>query len=103
MPTVYRQGDVLLVKVSFLPDDRQPLAPENDHHILANGEVTGHAHRILMRQAEMYSSGGGPYLYVPEAAQLLHEEHGIIEIPAGNYRVVRQREYTPEAIRQVTD
>jgi hypothetical protein len=33
----------------------------------------------------------------------VHEEHGAIPLPRGWYRVVRQREYTPGAVRIVAD
>lgn len=36
-------------------------------------------------------------------AQVVHDEHAPITLPPGNYRVVRQREYAPEQIRQVAD
>ena len=35
--------------------------------------------------------------------RLVHEEHGPIALAAGVYRVVRQREYFPGAIRPVAD
>jgi hypothetical protein len=34
---------------------------------------------------------------------LEHDEHDTIAIPPGNYKVIRQREYSPEAIRNVAD
>jgi hypothetical protein len=33
----------------------------------------------------------------------VHEEHGAITVPAGLYRVVRQREYVPGDYRYVAD
>jgi hypothetical protein len=36
---------------------------------------------------------------VPSGARVVHEEHGAISLPRGWYRVVRQREYTPGAVR----
>ena len=35
--------------------------------------------------------------------QLRHEEHAEITLPAGIYKITRQREYSPEAIRSVCD
>jgi hypothetical protein len=32
-----------------------------------------------------------------------HEEHAPIPLPAGYYRIVRQREYVPGSIRPVAD
>jgi hypothetical protein len=36
-------------------------------------------------------------------AALAHDEHATIMLPPGNYRIVRQREYSPEEIRDVAD
>jgi hypothetical protein len=38
-----------------------------------------------------------------ETATIIHEEHQPITLPQGTYRVWMQREYTPQAIRQVVD
>ncbi|OGT54434.1 MAG: hypothetical protein A3E01_02990 [Gammaproteobacteria bacterium RIFCSPHIGHO2_12_FULL_63_22] len=38
-----------------------------------------------------------------EGVALDHEEHTRIVIPPGDYRIVQQREYSPEAIRNVAD
>ena len=38
-----------------------------------------------------------------ERATVAHEEHGPITLPRGSYRVWRQREYSPEAVRPVRD
>ena len=43
------------------------------------------------------------FLKVDSESTLLHEEHGTITVPKGLYEVVIQREYHPEAIRQVLD
>ena len=34
---------------------------------------------------------------------LEHDEHETIQLPPGDYRIIRQREYSPEAIRNVAD
>jgi hypothetical protein len=75
--------------------------------VLAYGEVTGHAHAIRDKRAAlfrdpklaaifMHVSGDGP-------VALDHQEHDTIHIPPGDYQVIRQREYTPDAIRDVAD
>jgi hypothetical protein len=100
-----RQGDVLLVPVGALPEKPEEVAREDGRLILARGEATGHAIKneraALLRgpkRAAMFMrvSGDAPVL-------LEHVEHGTIAIPAGSYRVVRQREYAPEEIRRVAD
>lgn len=54
--------------------------------------------------AEVLEIGEGLYLTVGDAGvSIVHEEHGPIELPTGNYEVVRQREYSPEEVRNVFD
>lgn len=93
----YRQGDVLVKKIENLPEDAHIVEFE-ERVILQLGEVTGHAHAISKLDATMYTAGGVRYLEIaPGGADLVHEEHGTIHLPAGFYQVVQQREYVPEA------
>lgn len=102
-PEMYRQGDVLLVKVESLPQAAEEMPPD-ERIVLAYGEVTGHAHAISQLQAKMYADGTNRYLRVDkEGADLVHEEHSTIHLPEGFYRVVRQREYEPASVRFVAD
>ena len=102
--TQFRQGDVLIERVDTI-DTTQRMPRENGRVILAHGEVTGHAHAISAPDVDQYVGAvDATHLEVKTAvAMLQHEEHHTIEIPAGNYRVTRQREYTPEEIRNVAD
>ena len=101
VPATYRQGDVFIVAVNSVPDN---LERETGPIILANGEQTGHAHRVKHRRARMFKSADGVrYLRLPAPATVDHEEHDTIELPAGDYQIIRQREYSPEAIRNVAD
>jgi len=97
----YRHGDVLVQKVTALPELREQLP----HTILAHGETTGHSHRIKeFKDADLYQGRDGLYLHVRgESVSLIHEEHATIPLSAGYYRVWRQREYSPEEIRIVRD
>jgi len=96
---MYRQGD-LLIEVANIPEGAKALAT----HILAKGEVTGHAHAIR-GDATPYELDGVLYIHVEETATITHEEHAGITLPAGDYRVVRQREYNPyeRVAREVAD
>jgi hypothetical protein len=98
---MWRHGDVLIAKTSSLP----PEARKRPDLTLAYGEITGHSHRIQESgAAELWESGGGLFLkVVDETATLIHEEHHPITLPRGLYRVWRQREYTPQQIRQISD
>ena len=95
-----RQGDVILISVNKTQDEGKPLP----HLTLAEGEVTGHSHRISEGQAELYEKDGTLYLRVlSETATLTHEEHKAIQIPQGSWMVRIQREYEPEGWRYVAD
>ena len=101
-PTVasqYRQGDVLLVAVSAVPDGALP-RPRSGRLVLAEGEATGHAHAILERDARLVSDGPDRFLVTPTAARLVHEEHAAIDLPAGAYQVIIQREFVPPLVTE---
>lgn len=103
----YRQGDVMIERVEALPAQLTKIEREGGRVILAHGEVTGHAHAISSAGASLFASELHPdvtFLDVKEAmAELVHDEHSTIQLPAGTYRVTRQREYSPEQIRRVAD
>jgi hypothetical protein len=99
---IYRQGDVLIRRIKSLPAQK---AQPRLTGILAYGEVTGHAHRLEdLAKAEVLEVGKGLYLRVgEEGVRVIHEEHAPVELPAGNYEIEIQREYTPAEIRNVAD
>lgn len=101
---IYRQGDVLLVKVETLPNNSVENADKGDI-ILAHGEVTGHAHRIKtpVSKVKLWDAGAERFLQVIEKVALTHEEHSAINIDPGIYRVAIQTEYTPEELYNVAD
>ncbi|MBD1929906.1 hypothetical protein H6F74_27280 [Trichocoleus sp. FACHB-90] len=93
-----RQGDVILLWVE------QTEGQKLSHLTLAEGEVTGHKHRISDGQAELYEANDTLYLRVlSETATLTHEEHNAISIPQGDWMVRIQREYEPEGWKYVAD
>jgi len=98
---LYRHGDVLVSKIEGIPSH----AVKRPHLVLAEGEVTGHMHRIAeANSAKLFELNGEMYLRVlAEQATLIHPEHGPIALPRGDYRVWRQREYSPQDIRIVRD
>ena len=104
MARMIRQGDVLLVPVDRVPDAVVPVAREDGRLVLAEGEVTGHAHVIEAEQAELVTAEEARELYLlvhgDDAVELTHEEHSTLPVEAGAYRVVRQREFRePRAAR----
>lgn len=102
-----RQGDVLLVPLAAIPSDAVPEAEVGERLVVADGEVTGHSHSMSRRTAKAYrrgmTTGNQRYIRVSEPTTLTHEEHDAIIVPAGDYELVPQLEYTPGEIRRVSD
>lgn len=99
---MYRQGDVAVVRVSDMPQGAIQRERENGRVVLAHGEVTGHAH-VVTGPAELFDADRQTFLRVGEGAEIRHEEHSTIPLPAGVYQVIRQREYQPAGIVDVAD
>ena len=106
-----RQGDVLVQQV---PNRRRTgrSVSERGRVILAHGELTGHAHEVIAAvpdvddhpAAQIFEEpDGARFLFVERACLLIHEEHRPIAVPPGCFRVITQREYRPEGIRDVLD
>ena len=98
---MWRQGDVLLTTVASVPEGAKKLP----HCTLAEGEFTGHSHRVAEKGvAELYELNGALFLDVTaESATVVHDEHGPVTLRRGTYRVTRQREYTPREVINVRD
>jgi len=106
---MYRQGDVLVVPIdeATVPAGLIPAPRDRSGRlVLAYGEATGHAHvasgeglKLLCLPDDLASM----FLHVETRGRITHEEHGPIALPAGYYRVIRQREYVPGSVRPVAD
>ncbi len=99
----YRQGDVFLVKATRIPKAAKSCTAKNGRFVLAEGESTGHAHTICELDGTLFIEGNRLFLKTEAGCELLHQEHGPIVVDPGIYQVIRQREYSPEAIRNVAD
>jgi hypothetical protein len=103
MKEMYRQGDVLFVKRDCRPTGKAAIRKSGE---ILEGESTGHVHRVAsqcLATTEVYEINGQLFLSSEEGISIVHEEHHKLELPAGNYEVIRQREYSPEEIRNVRD
>lgn len=95
---MHRQGDVLMVRVADVP----PELVERTSDVLVEGEATGHAHRLTAGRI-WQTREGLLFLEARAGSMIVHEEHAPIELEPGYWQVIRQREYSPEAIRRVRD
>ena len=98
---MFRQGDVLLVPIepAAVPATAVPAPRDRSGRlVLARGEVTGHAHVISGTGVRLLADRDDVdqlFLQIEEAGVLSHDERPDIAVPAGHYRVVRQRNYAP--------
>lgn len=104
---LYRQGDVGIRAIASLPVGAEEITPKG-RIVLAYGEVTGHAHAIAEGEAREFTMKDAKgavrrFLSVVSEATVRHEEHAPIPLPPGAYEIIQQREYTPDAIRNVED
>ena len=91
---LFRQGDIFIESISSIP----PHVVKRPDLVLAEGEATGHRHRVNDRacSADLYERDGEMFLDVhTDEATVIHDEHDTIVVPRGRYRVWRQREYDP--------
>lgn len=102
MENIFRHGDLLIKRISVLPANLKQLQTK----VLAEGETTGHKHKLVGQQVQVFEdSNQQKYIELKEPAQLVHEEHKPIDLDAGNYVVVHEREFEPfeQEIRRVAD
>lgn len=106
----YAQGDILFMPVNKIPENCREFPRENGKLVIALGEVTGHHHRIEEPTTKGWvDEEDQVWVQVNDLindVNLVHEEHGQITLPPGNYRVINvQREFQSEKgeIRRVVD
>lgn len=91
----YRHGDVDLHKVN--KKEKGEKLPHDGSFVLAEGEATGHNHVISVpriEDMEIHKTADGGYLMTLRVdGTLTHPEHKTLTIPAGTYKVDREREY----------
>ena len=97
MADQFIQGDVIITRVKALPEDAKLQKPHARGVVLAEGEVTGHAHVMAPTKVKQFMVGQQMFITVDEATEVQHEEHAPAVIPAGTYKVGVAREYDPFA------
>lgn len=91
---IIRQGDVLLVPVEVaMPHN----ARQTREVVLAEGEVTGHAHRLAAAEVYEWEANGQRYVRTTGIGTIRHEEHdpepAAVIAPDVTYRVIQQRQW----------
>lgn len=100
-PFKARHGDVVLIR-----DESVVTSGEDAKGVVAEGEVTGHAHRVTKAQALKAVDDMLQRVIVTGRTRgyLDHEEHKKSELPAqGKYRTGIQKQITPSGLRRVED
>jgi len=98
-----RQGDVLLRPVAKIPASASKMpVDEKEGVVLARGEGHGHLHRLPFGGAYLYLSNDQGYRFVEVASDTKLEhvgsdgqptgDHATLDVPAGNYEVIQQRQ-----------
>lgn len=101
-----QQGDVLLRKINKIPSKIKKIARKERGYVLAEGEVTGHAHVITDDIDLMLEEVSGKMFMKNESEVVIkHEEHKHINIPAGTWEIgiVQEYDHFAEEARQVQD
>ena len=103
--TMYRQGDLLFVRLDQEIDGTEVPRDRRGRIVLAEGEATGHAHAVLDREARLLEPEFEELVldvWAQDGVDVVHEEHAPIHLDRGFWSVVRQREfdYTAPAWRQ---
>ena len=76
-----QQGDVLIESCSEIPSGAKKVNPTAKGIVLAEGEVTGHSHRITVAEIEnvggikFLEKDGMYYLQNKKPVKVIHEEH----------------------------
>lgn len=103
----FQQGDVLAVKIDQMPKGLKKKSPAARGFVIAEGEVTGHAHTIATDAVEamFVDDAGVIYAQIKKQVDLLHEEHNPVSLPPGLYRFggVQEFDHFENEARQVVD
>ena len=96
-PKIYRHGDLLIRQVKEISGYARPIST----NIIAEGEVTGHNHKLYGSHQVYGTNPKNPriieptYFQAKEEISLKHQEHATLKIKKGNYVIMHEREYNP--------
>lgn len=97
----YQQGDVTIKPVAEVPAGAKP----SGSNVLREGEATGHAHRAVAGDVQLFIEGNQLFMRAPSGTEVRHEEHNVVEVPPGIYEIggVREYDHFAEEAREVLD
>ncbi|MDR1611747.1 MAG: hypothetical protein LBT97_03065 [Planctomycetota bacterium] len=109
-----QQGDVQffrqdnkLVTEDIIPGGGKPVQPKNGRYIFAEGEMTGHHHSAVADDdIQVYEKDGVLYCSViGDEVTVEHQEHNVVKLPKGDYRVhiVQEVDHLADEVRKVRD
>tara|TARA_B100000686_G_scaffold14012_1_gene13420 strand:+ start:2070 stop:2546 length:477 start_codon:yes stop_codon:yes gene_type:complete len=88
---IFRHGDLLIREITEFPNNLKRIGQNG---ILAEGEVTGHFHKLEGKH-EIYDGMTEKFFEAFDEIELKHNEHKMLKIPKGKYIVIREQEYNP--------
>ncbi|MBW2993473.1 hypothetical protein KY317_02775 [Candidatus Woesearchaeota archaeon] len=99
-----QQGDVILVKIDSIPEGAIKKEKSKKGFVLAEGEVTGHAH-VIKQEIEIYERAGNLYVKNINPVEIEHEEHANITLEPSIWEVkrVREKDHFADEVRRVMD
>lgn len=104
-----QQGDVLIKTIDRIPAGANPVKRKNGRFVLAEGEVTGHAHTVEEKDTDLgvqlVELNGTLYLKTFSDTIIKHEEHKPVTVPAGEYEIgiVQEYDHFKEEAKRVQD
>lgn len=97
----YRHGDVIIRESGAVIPEQ---AKQQKDLVLAEGEMTGHRHKITEGAAELFTYNEKMHLKIlSKIAKVDHQEHGLGELPEGNYEIIIQQEWQETGWKKVVD
>jgi len=100
-----QQGDVLLRAVKSMPKGKK-VERKARGYVLAEGEVTGHAH-VIEDDIDLIldEASGKMFMTNAEEVTIKHEEHHHVNVPAGTWEIgiVKEYDHFAEEAKNVAD
>lgn len=104
------QGDVYISRINEIPDNAiEIIQNEKDKYIVGHSE-SGHHHTVPKSVGVLYRDPDNQFVLfmrVTEPAVFTHErsfdQHEALQVLPGDYKLINQREYSPEGWIRAAD